>query len=375
MAETHGYCDVRFLPLRDAFRANLNSGLDKGASLAVTLNGEFVVDLWGGTRDYELTQPWEADTIVRVFSTSKVMVIISVLMLVDRGLLDLDAPIASYWPGFAKHGKESITARQVLTHRSGLPGFGRSVTFDDISDWDDVIAILEDAAVWYEPGTTCCYHPHTFGYVLGELVRRLGGRSFDDFFRHEINDPLGADFSFHLATSQAARAADLWPPGHVPGTFNGPIGRAVGGELAMEGWFDPGNLSTVIPSGSGITNARALARIGAMVAMNGELGGRRYLSTSIIEQAASEQSYTEDELLGRVRYGLGFGLDSPDFVAPTPTTIHWGGFGGSFLTMDPVTGISCGFTPNQLMIGDEFGDDPRMTAYWRALGEISDSLA
>jgi CubicO group peptidase (beta-lactamase class C family) len=374
MAEAHGFCDERFLLLEDAFRDNVDSGLDKGASLAVTLNGAFVVDLWGGTRDYEMTQPWEEDTVVRVFSTSKVMVMIAVLMLVDRGQLDLDAPIARYWPEFAKHGKEAITARQVLVHRSGLPGFGRSLSFDDMRDWDNVIAIVEDAALWYEPGTTSCYHPQTFGYVLGELVRRLGGRSVDDFFRHEINDPLGADFHFGLATAQATRVAALWPAEHEPDIAS-PMGAAAMGELAASAeWIDPGNLSVVIPSASGITNARALARIGAMVAMNGELDGRRYLSTSIIEDAASEHSYAEDEVLGWIRYGLGFGLDSAEFAAPTPTSIHWGGFGGSFLTMDPATGISCGFTPNQLMIGDEYGDDPRMTRYWRLLGEISDQL-
>jgi CubicO group peptidase (beta-lactamase class C family) len=260
MAETHGFCDKRFLPLEDAFRANLDSGLDKGASLAVTLNGEFVVDLWGGTRDYELAQPWEADTVVRVFSTSKVMVMIAVLVLVDRGLLDLDAPIAQYWPEFAKHGKETITARQVLVHRSGLPGFGRSVTFDDMRDWHNAITLIQDAALWYEPGTTCCYHAQTFGYVLGELVRRLGGMPFDDFFRREINDPLGADFHFGLATAQATRVAALWPAEHEPNIVS-TMGAAVMDELAAMGeWIDPGNLPVVIPSASGITNlAHSLA--------------------------------------------------------------------------------------------------------------------
>ena len=122
MTEVHGFCDERFRPLEDAFRRNLDSGLDKGASLAIILDGEYVVDLWGGTRDYEMTTPWEADTVVRVFSTSKIALMIMILMLVDRGELDLDEPIAARWPAFARHGKGAITTRQVLVHRTGLPG-------------------------------------------------------------------------------------------------------------------------------------------------------------------------------------------------------------------------------------------------------------
>jgi CubicO group peptidase (beta-lactamase class C family) len=312
---------------------------------------------------------------VRVFSTSKVMVMITLLMLVDRELLDLDTPIAQYWPEFAKHGKETITPRQVLVHRSGVPGFGRSVSFHDLATWESAVEMLEAAPLWYEPGTISCYHPQTFGYLLGELVRRVGGMPFADFFRREVADPLRADFRFDFPTDQATRVAALWPPDHAP-DIESPMGAAAMNELAAIGeWIDPENLPTVMPAASGVTNARALARIGAVVAMNGELDGHRYLSHSIIEQAGSEQSYAEDEVLGWVRYGLGFGLDSPEFRAPTPTTIHWGGYGGSFLTMDPATGTSCGFAPSHLMIGDEYGDDPRMDSYWRLLGEISNTTS
>jgi CubicO group peptidase (beta-lactamase class C family) len=374
MAEVHGFCDERFRPLEDAFRANLDSGLDKGASLAVTLGGEFVVDIWGGTRDYEMVTPWESDTVVRVFSTSKVMVMITTLMLVDRGLLDLDTPIATYWPEFAEHGKEAVTARQVLVHRSGLPGFGRPVTFDEMADWDRAIELIENAELWYEPGMISCYHPHTFGFILGELVRRLSGVTFGEYFHRELAEPLGADFHFGLSSVEAVRVAALWPAERAP-DIESSMGAAVMGELATEAeWIDPLLLPVVMPAGSGITNARALARIGAMVALNGELDGRRYLSTAIIEQAGAEQSVADDEVLGPIRYGLGFGLDSAAFPAPTTSTIHWGGYGGSFLTMDPRSGISCGFAQSQLMIGDAFGDDPRLARYWRLLGEITRDL-
>jgi CubicO group peptidase (beta-lactamase class C family) len=374
MVEIHGFCDDRFRPFEEAFARNLERGVDKGAALAITLHGESVVDLWGGTRDYELVTPWESDTVVRVFSTSKVMVMIVVLMLVDRGLLDLDAPIAQYWPEFAKHGKGTITPRQVLVHRSGLPGFGRPVSFGDFADWEHVVEMLEDASLWYEPGTLSCYHPLTFGFLLGEVVRRVSGVPLEEFFRRELADPLGVDFHFSFPTGQAMRVAALWPPDHAP-EIGSPMGAAAMNELSAFGeWIDPENLPTVMPASSGVTNARALARIGAVVAMNGEIDGHRYLSRSIIEQAGSEQSYSVDEVLGWVRYGLGFGLDSPEFRAPTPTTIHWGGYGGSFLTMDPAAGISCGYAPNQLMIGEEYGDDPRMAGYWHLLGEVTPTL-
>ena len=376
MAEVHGFCDDRFRPLEHAFRGFLESGLDKGASLAVTRHGDPVVDLWGGTRDYGQAQPWEADTVVRVFSTSKVVVMITVLMLVDRGLLDLDTPIAAYWPEFGRSGKDTITAHQVLVHRSGLPGFGRPMPFAELRDWDHVVTTLEDATLWYEPGTISCYHTQTFGYILGELIRRLSGVPYDELVRRELTGPLDADFHYGIAAVDApARLAAIWPAAHAP-QFDSTMAEAVFGEMsATIEWIAPDYLPVVIPGGSGITNARALARIGSVVACGGEVEGRRYLTREILTEARREQSFAEDEMFGPMRLGLGFGMDSHGFPAPTPTTLHWGGYGGSFLTMDPESGVSCGFAPNQLLVGEGFGNDSRLTTYWRLLGEISNDLA
>ena len=319
MAEIHGFCDERFRPLEDAFRANLDSGLDKGASLAVTLGGEFIVDLWGGTRDYEMVTPWESDTVVRVFSTTKVMVVLMVLMLVDRGLLDLDEPIATYWPGFAKHGKGTITSRQVLVHRSGLPGFGCVVTFDDLGDPERSAAIIENAELWYEPGTISCYHAQTFGAILGEVITRVSGSRFDDFFEREISRPLGADFHFGLPADEAPRVSAIWPAEAAYG-LQDPMAAAVEAELVAHGWVAPTNLPRVMASQSGLGNARALARVGTIVALGGEVEGKRYLNPEIIMQAGEEQSYAEDRALGWCRYGLGLGLDADDY--PAPNTDH-----------------------------------------------------
>ena len=373
MVEVHGFCDERFGALEKSFRANLDSGMDKGASLAVTMQGEFVVDLWGGTRDYGLVEPWESDTVVRVFSCSKAVVITCVLILVDRGLLDLDAPIAQYWPEFAAHGKGAMTCRQVLTHRSGIPGFRRSMTLDDLGNAPLMVAILENAELWYEPGTITCYGTYTFGCILGEVVHRLSGIQFDEFVRREITEPLGADFAFSTP-STSTRVAAIWPAeGQLPP--ESPLAAAVVAEVVPgPGWIDPNCLPLVIPSASGITNARALARVAAVFAMGGELDGRRYLGRAIIEESSRVQNRAVDELLGPINYGLGFGLDHADYPAPTSTTFHWGGYGGSFIAMDPASGISAAFAQNQLLPADGYGSDPRFSTFFRLLGEISNTI-
>ncbi len=374
MVDIHGFCDERFRPLEAAFRRNLDSGLDKGASLAATLDGEYVVDLWGGTRDYEMAAPWESDTVVRVFSTSKIVLMIMVLMLVDRGELDLDEPIAARWPEFAKHGKGTITTRQVLVHRTGLPGYGRPVTFDDVGDPARMRTILEDAELWYEPGTISCYHAQTFGDLLAEVIARASGVSFDDFCEREIAAPLGADFHFGVPVAQAERMSAIWPPDGQPEPPTPMAERVLDEFVPAHEWVDPTLLAAVIPSSGGISNGRALARVGTIIAQRGTVDGRRYLSPEIIASAGTEQSYAEDEMAGWVRYGLGFGLHTDDYPAPTPTTMHWGGYGGSFLTMDPDTGISCGYAQSQLLLDGGPFLDRRRVEFWRLLGEISAAL-
>ena len=263
MSEVSGFCDERFEQLGALFERNQKLGVDEGASLAATLDGEFVVDLWAGTSDRKRTRPWEADTLVNVFSTSKVMVNIALLMLYDRGLLDLDAPIADYWPEFAQNGKGTITCRQVLVHRSGLPGFGRSFGFEEVHDWDTVIGVVERAEPWYEPGTEAYYHPHTYGYMLGEVVHRVSGLAFEEFFREEIAQPLGADFHFGLTDpADQARVAQLWYPD--PSATPDAVDDVVMTEVEQRDWVVPSRMAAVMPSTSGIANGRSIARICAM---------------------------------------------------------------------------------------------------------------
>lgn len=374
MAEVQGFCDARFQPLRDLLHANLERGVDEGASLAVSMNGHCIVDLWGGYRDRARTKLWEAETVVAVASTSKVIVAMATLMLWDRDLLDLDEPIATYWPGFAQNGKAAITPRQVLLHNSGLPGFGCAPTVDEAFDLDRMAGIIERAAPWYEPGTVTCYHSGTFGYILGELVRRVSALPFAQFVSEEITEPLGADFHYVFSASRdMARVAEVWPA-QGPQEALTPMGARVVDELAaMVGQFERGELPPgVIPGGSGLANARALVRIGSIMATGGEVDGRRYLSRHAVEDAAREHGYAEDQVLGRVRRGLFFALDSKDFPAPTPTTIHWGGHGGSWLTMDPASGISCAYTPNRFLVGDDWLR--RQAKQWQVLTDVLHSV-
>ena len=257
MVEVDGFCDERFAPIGDAFRAGFERGSDLGASLAVTMNGEVVVDLWGGYRDLAHTQPWETDTVVPVYSTSKIVVAMAALMVWDRGLIDLDEPIATYWPKFAQNGKAAITTRQMLVYTSGVPGFGRVLTVDDVRDWDRMIEMVERAAVWYEPGTITCYSPSAFGYILGELVRRVSGVEFVRFVAQEITGPLGADFHFALSTPHdIARVAEQRHEG-VAWEAQSPMGAEVDAEAAqlMEPLINGDLLGIVIPATSGVTNA------------------------------------------------------------------------------------------------------------------------
>lgn len=373
MADVHGFCDERFEPFRGLLAANQEAGVDNGAAFAATLRGEPVADLWAGYRDRKQTRPWEEDTVVFIFSTSKVMVNIATLMVWDRGLIDLHTPIAEYWPEFGQHGKERITPWQVMVHRSGLPGFGQRVGFDEIHDWDHMIGILERAEPWYEPGTIACYHSLTYGFLLGELVRRATGRPFEVFFDEELAEPLGADMHFGLTSADdQARVSELWYAPLPP--LDSPMAQRVFDELEQRDWVVPDRMAAVIAAANGIGNARSMARIGAMMAMGGELDGRRYLSREVVEAASSEQSYEIDEALGPCRYGLGFGLDSPAFPAPTPTSFHWGGYGGSFMSMDMATGLSCAFTPNRLLEGDEPAGSDRLHQVIRTIGEVSARL-
>ena len=214
--EVHGFCDEKFAAVRDAFERNFTENGDVGASVAATLEGEFVIDLWGGHQDAEGNRPWEENTIVNVYSTTRTMTFITALMMEDRGLLDLDAPVGEYWPEFAQAGKESVRVKHFLSHSAGLPGFSRTLTTEELYDWDFVCNDLAHQEPWWEVGTQCGYHGFTQGFLIGEVVRRITGRSFGTYFREEIADKVGADFHIGVDPKEFNRIADLLPAKDTP---------------------------------------------------------------------------------------------------------------------------------------------------------------
>ena len=199
MTEINGNCDERFAGVRDVFAANFDKGLDVGASVAVFIDGEPVIDLWGGHLDAEKTLPWQRDTITNVWSTTKTMTFVAALTLADRGLIDLDGPVARYWPEFAANGKERVLVRHVMAHTAGLSGWEDKIAPEELYDWDKATSLLAAQAPWWEAGQGSGYHALTQGYLMGEIVRRVTGKSFGTFFREEIAGPLGADFHVGLA--------------------------------------------------------------------------------------------------------------------------------------------------------------------------------
>src|SRR5579863_8380759 len=207
-----GYVQDKFSAVRDAFEANFASGADLGASFCATKDGEIVVDLWGGWADEAKTRPWEKDTIVNVYSTTKSMTFTCMLMLADRGEVDFDAPVARYWPEFAANGKAGVKVSHLMAHSAGLSGWKEKITTADLYDWDKVVGLLAAQAPLWEPGTASGYHAITQGYLIGEVVRRITGKTIGTFFREEIAGPLNADFWIGLPASEDHRVADLIPP-------------------------------------------------------------------------------------------------------------------------------------------------------------------
>jgi CubicO group peptidase (beta-lactamase class C family) len=386
--EVHGYCDARFMNVKEIFAENFKQGLDVGASLAVTLEGKFVIDLWAGYADAAKTRPWEQDTIVNVFSTTKVMTTICTLMLVDRGLLDLDAPVAKYWPEFAQNGKKNLPVRYLLSHTSGLAGWNDQFPTEGLYDWNLCVTKLAAQKPWWKPGTKSGYHAVTFGYLLGEVVRRVTGKSIGTFFRDEVAQPLNADFHIGLSEEHDSRVAELIPAklSLLFKILSSRIFRKLlFFNMSIKALTKPDLLKIVdktstrawraaeIPAANGHGNARSIARIGAALACGGELDGVKLLSPETIEKALEEQSYCKDAVLRKpVRFGLGFGLPCKEIPFPHPRTLYWGGYGGSLAMIDLDAKMSAAFAMNKM--SSEILLDTRKMRFINALSDSYNAL-
>ncbi|WP_028710355.1 serine hydrolase domain-containing protein [Paracoccus pantotrophus] len=379
MAHLQGQYDPRFEAVRELLAQNLETGKELGASLYVNIDGEEVLDLWGGWCEREHIRPWQADTIVNVFSGTKTVASLALLMMVDRGLLDVDAPVAHYWPEFAQNGKESVLVRHVMSHTAGLPAWEPPFSFEDAADIRGSTDRLAAQAGWWEPGTRASYHASSFGHLVSEIALRASGVPLRDFIRTEIAEPLEADFILGLGGDQFDRVATIYPaddpaPAPAPtvdadrqptveeqislrtrlGSFSGTLGDPLT-VFNSEAWR-----RTDFAGSSGHANARGLGRCLTALANDGWARGRRLLSPEAIALVFREQASGIDAYYARpIRWGIGYALAPQEkkergplpFLRPGPRTCYWYGTGGSMGIVDAERRITIAYAMNQCQSG------------------------
>ncbi|MET8102523.1 serine hydrolase domain-containing protein [Streptomyces sp. NPDC005236] len=356
MTDIKGYCDPRFISVREALAALLGKD-DVGASAAVYVDGEPVADLWGGYADANRSISWERDTLIGVNSTTKNMVALCALMLADRGELDLSAPVAAYWPEFAASGKENVLVRQVLSHTAGLPALSGPTTVEGLYTWESVTAGLAAQAPEWEPGTAAGYHALTFGFLVGEIVRRITGRGLGEFFAEEVAKPLGADFHIGLSADHDHRLAPLIPPPSLTDDYaatapprpDGTRRENTGVAIRVKDANSVAWRRAQIPAVNGFGNARSVALVQSVLANQGSAGGVRLLSPQGCEPAWQEAFRGEDRVLGvPMSWTTGF--------AKFGNTFGWGGWGGSLVVSDPSSRMTVAYAMNQMIDRDRQDD-------------------
>ena len=365
MTEIHGFCDERFEPVREAFETNFTVGKEVGASFALTLEGEYLVDLWAGHRDVAATIDWNEDTIVNVYSTTKTMTALTALLLADRGELDFGAKVAHYWPEFAQNGKAAIEVRHLMSHAAGLAGLETVDGPEDFYDWELVCGRLAAQAPWWEPGSASGYHAITQGYLIGEVVRRVTGQSLGTVFRKELAEPLGADFHIGVDPRHFARIAELVPPEQPPSATDFPA------ESVAAKTFGNGNMIEAlasrteawrraeIPAANGHGNARSVVRVQTLLANHGSAFGQSLMSDAGCMRVMDEQISGTDLVLGApMSFGLGYGLNKNGAMGLHPNTCFWGGWGGSSIVVDLDARVCFSYVMNRMesgVLGDSRG--------------------
>ena len=369
----HGTCAPGFEAVRDVFVKNFESGAELGASVCFVRDGAKVVDLWGGYVDTARTREWQPDTLVNVYSTTKGMAAICAHICIERGLLDIDAPVAKYWPEFAAKGKERIPVRWLLSHQAGLAAPRRRISVEELFAWHPFVTALAEQEPWWEPGTRHGYHALTFGHLVGELVRRVSGKNIGRFFRENVAAPLGADFHIGFGPELDARTSDLYgeflPPDLPPAALEGPLGKffrdmtdpttltgsAFGNPSLRDGLVNTRAWRAAeLPAVNGHGTARALARIYGVLARGGAQDGVTLLSPEAIARASEEQAFGPDAVLGGMpmRFGLGFMLRHDLMpIAPNPRAFGHPGAGGSIGMADPDAKVGFGYTMNKMQMG------------------------
>jgi CubicO group peptidase (beta-lactamase class C family) len=394
-----GHCEARFRAVRAELERNFAERGEVGAAVCVTVEGQTAVDLWGGVADRRTGRPWERDTLVLVWSCTKGATALCAHVLVARGQLDLDAPVAAYWPEFAQAGKQDVPVRWLLDHQAGLPAVRRPLNVGGLYDWEHMTDVLAAEAPFWPPGTRQGYHASTFGHLVGEVVRRVSGKGVGAFFRDEVAGPLGLDFHLGLPPEAEARVAptirpDPVPPGEAPWRFLARAnqepesvqalivrntGRKTGDQDSAEAH------AAVLPSQGGITNARGLAGMYAPLALGGAAGGVRLVDEETLAamQAVSSASAVDAVLLVGLRFALGFMKSSDNRRAPpgardsvilSEAAFGHAGMGGSLGFADPAARLSFGYTMNKQGRGVLLNERGQalVDAVYRSLGYRSD---
>lgn len=358
----HGSYHEAFRPVVDAFIENYRVEDEVGSAVSVVIDGETVVDVWGGWTDRERTAEWERDTIVCMMSVAKGVTAIAFNQLIDRGIVELEAPVADYWPEFAQNGKSGVLIRHLLDHTAGIPVLTNDTLWPGaVNDRDAMVGALEKQEPLWEPGTVAAYHVHNQGWLLGEVMRRTTGKLVGPWVRDELADPLAADYWIGLPESEFERVARLMPSDGLRLMNSKESDRpedalrkqafAQNPTGSWEEWVNSSDFRiTELPSGSGHGNARAVARIYAAVA-SGELDGVRLLSESAIDQMVTMQHYQYEKLQDRhYRQGLGVLLNSPDAVYMGPHEGAFGhhGIGGSIGFADRAEGLGFAYSVNKM---------------------------
>jgi len=364
MAEIEGTCEAAFEGVRSVLSTQLDSGADLGASVAVFLHGEPVVDIWGGYCDEAKTVPWERDTITNVWSTTKTMTFVCALILADRGELDFDAPVAKYWPEFAAAGKEGVLVRHLMGHTAGLSGWQEPVAAEQLADWELCTSLLAAQAPWWEPGSGSGYHAVTQGYLIGEVVRRITGESIGQWFAREVAKPLEADFHIGLPESEDGRVGNVIPPPALnPEDFGGALPEfllatfmnpPLDASMAHHAWWRRAE----IPAANGQGNARSVAAVQSIIAGRGQARGVRLMSEATTDRIFESQANGIDKVLGvPLQFGMGYGLGTAEMPIG-PRSCYWGGYGGSIIVMDQETELTVCYVMNRMesgLVGDVRG--------------------
>jgi CubicO group peptidase (beta-lactamase class C family) len=344
--DVNGHCDSGFDAVGDALADELAKGEELGASIAVDIGGELVVDIWGGYADRAKTVPWSQDTIVNFFSCTKTLTALAALIAIDRGHIDAFAPVVKYWPEFAENGKQDIEVRHLMAHTSGVSGWEPPFGTDDIYDWEKATSHLARQAPWWPPGTASGYHAVNYGHPIGEVIRRATGKTLKEFVRDEIAGPLGADVQIGARDEDTDRIAELIspPPLELPldllpadhpmlKTFAAFPPDADGAAIAETAAWRHADIGAA----NGHGNARGLARALSPISLGGSANGVQLLSQDTIDLIFQEQSNDPDlVLMIPLRFGIGFGLPCPESVPGIPEgrICFWGGWGGSMAVMD-----------------------------------------